>query len=100
LFYRWLTLLIAYSSGEVVEVGPNVTEFKVGDRVAYIDAGSYAEYTSVGTLSAGKIPDNLSYSDATSAILQGLTAWTMVRDAYAVKKGGKIIICGDIDEVT
>ncbi|CAO3662705.1 unnamed protein product [Umbelopsis vinacea] len=80
------------ASGEVVEVGPNVTEFKVGDRVAYIDAGSYAEYTSVGTLAAGKIPDNLSYSEATSAILQGLTAWTMVRDAYAVKKGDYILI--------
>lgn len=63
----------------------------MGDRVAYIDGGSYAEYTSVGTLSAGKIPDKLSYSDATAALLQGLTAWTMVRDAYAVKKGGKII---------
>jgi len=79
-------------AGEVVEVGPNVTEFKVGDRVAYVDAGAYAEYTSVATLSAGKIPDNLPYSDAAAALLQGLTAWTMVRDGYPVKKGDYILV--------
>lgn len=83
------------SAGEVVEVGPNVTEFKVGDRVAYVDAGAYAEYTSVATLSAGKIPDNLPYSDAAAALLQGLTAWTMVRDGYPVKKGGKSATVSD-----
>lgn len=65
-----------------------MSDFKVGDRVAYVDAESYAEYTAVNALAAGKLPDNVSYDDATALLLQGLTAWTMVRDGYPVKKGG------------
>src|ERR1700761_9136616 len=35
-------------AGEVVEVGPDVTEVKVGDRVAYaMSRGSYAEFALV-----------------------------------------------------
>jgi NADPH2:quinone reductase len=82
-------LFVISSSGEVVEVGEGVSDFKVGDRVAYVDAESYAEYTAVNALAAGKIPDNVSYDDATTLLLQGLTAWTMVRDGYPVKKGGR-----------
>ncbi|KAG2180212.1 hypothetical protein INT43_004001 [Umbelopsis isabellina] len=79
-------------SGEVVEVGEGVSDFKVGDRVAYVDAESYAEYTAVNSLAAGKIPDNVSYDDATALLLQGLTAWTMVRDGYPVKKGDYVLV--------
>ncbi|CAO3658793.1 unnamed protein product [Umbelopsis ramanniana] len=82
----------AEGSGEVVEVGPDVTDFKVGDRVAYTGSKSYAEFTPVPVLSAGKIPDNVSYSDASALLLQGLTAWTMVRDGYPVKKGDYVLV--------
>ncbi|KAG0927925.1 hypothetical protein G6F57_013998 [Rhizopus arrhizus] len=34
-------------AGEVVEVGPNVDNVKVGDRVFYMGGSAYAEYTKV-----------------------------------------------------
>jgi NADPH2:quinone reductase len=48
-------------SGEIVEVGPEVKgDFKVGDRVAFMGPGSYAEYAAVSTLSLAKLPDAIS----------------------------------------
>lgn len=48
-------------SGEIVEVGPEVKgNFKVGDRVAFMGPGSYAEYDAVSTLSLAKLPDAIS----------------------------------------
>ena len=45
-------------SGEIVEVGPEAKgDFKVGDRVAFMGPGSYAEYDAVSTLSLAKLPD-------------------------------------------
>lgn len=76
------------AAGEIVEIGPGITNFKVGDRVAYLSGESYAEYTAVPVVSVGKVPDHVSYETAAAAALQGLTAWTMVNDGYPVKKGG------------
>ena len=78
-----------YSAGEVTEVGPEVTEFKVGDRVAYFGGETYAEYTAAKVSGVEKISDQVSYDQAATVGLQALTAWTMVRDGYPVKKGGE-----------
>lgn len=69
-------------------MGPGVTDFKVGDRVVYLGAEAYAEYTAVPAHNTEHITSNVSYEAAATVGLQGLTAWTMVRDAYPVKKGG------------
>lgn len=77
-------------AGEVVEVGEDVTDFKVGDRVFQMAGSSYAEYTKAKTTSVEKITHDLSYEDAAAAAVQGLTALTLVRDSYQVKKDGKL----------
>ncbi|RUS28148.1 hypothetical protein BC938DRAFT_482249 [Jimgerdemannia flammicorona] len=79
-------------AGEVVQVGPGVTDFKVGDRVAYLSTASYAEYTRVSLEHVAKIPTHVSYETAAAAVLQGLTAWTMVRDGYPVKAGDYVLV--------
>ena len=60
--------------GEVVEVGRDVTEFKVGDRVA--SNGPHAEYVSVPKNLVAKIPDGVSDEQAAFVIgsigLQGI----------------------------
>ena len=53
--------------GEVVAVGNNVTEFKVGDRVA--SNGGHAEYVLVPKNLAAKIPDNVSDEEATFTVI-------------------------------
>ncbi|KAF9096630.1 NADPH:quinone reductase [Mortierella sp. AD031] len=80
-------------SGEIVEVGPEAKgDFKVGDRVAFMGPGSYAEYDAVSTLSLAKLPDAVTLEQGAALLLQGLTAWSLVRQAYEVKKGDWVLI--------
>ncbi|KAF9346272.1 NADPH:quinone reductase [Mortierella sp. AD094] len=80
-------------SGEVVEVGSEAKGgFKVGDRVAFIGPGSYAEYDAVSTLSLAKLPDAVSLEQGAALLLQGLTAWSLVRQAYKVEKGDWVLV--------
>ena len=53
---------------------------------------AYAEYTSVDASKAIKIPDGLPPKIAAGAILQGLTALTLVREAHPVKKGDWVLV--------
>jgi 2-desacetyl-2-hydroxyethyl bacteriochlorophyllide A dehydrogenase len=56
-------------SGDVAELGANVQDLKVGDRVVGVTLGAYAEYARVSPEFSGvsmiwKIPDNVSYEEA------------------------------------
>src|SRR5262245_37532996 len=53
------------SAGDVLAVGPNVTEFKPGDRVAVVSAlGAYAEERIVPASAVVSLPDAISYEAA------------------------------------
>ncbi|KAI9319172.1 hypothetical protein BX666DRAFT_2018350 [Dichotomocladium elegans] len=80
------------NAGEVAEVGPGVTDFKVGDRVVYIGPDTYAEYVSAPSDKVEKITNDVSYESAAAVGLQALTAWTMVRDGYPVKEGDVVLV--------
>ena len=61
-------LPLGYSqAGEVVEVGSGITEFKKGDRV--ISNGNHAEYVAVPKNLVAKIPDGVSYEEASFAVV-------------------------------
>jgi NADPH2:quinone reductase len=48
-------------SGEIVEVGSEAKgDFQVGDRVAFVGPGSYAEYDAVSTTTLAKLPPAVS----------------------------------------
>lgn len=55
-------------AGDVVKVGENVRDFKVGDRIATLGFGAFAEYVCVEPQAIGirpvKMPDSLSYEEA------------------------------------
>ncbi|MGO3327051.1 quinone oxidoreductase family protein [Gordonia sp. (in: high G+C Gram-positive bacteria)] len=62
-------------SGEVIGLGSGVTDFRVGDRVAWSDApGSYAQKAVVPTSRALRVPDGVTDEVAGSSLLRGLTA--------------------------
>lgn len=66
-------------SGIVHEVGPNVTEFKPGDRVAAFHemgkpGGSYAEYALSWTSTTWVLPPQISFEDGAALPLAALTA--------------------------
>lgn len=81
------------SAGSVAAVGEGVKDIKVGDAVAaYSPGGAFANYVAVDRAKIAKVPQGVSTKDAATALLQGLTAWTLLREAYPVQKGDHILI--------
>jgi len=80
-------------AGIVKEVGAEVSELKIGDRVAYTGAlGSYAEYGAVPAARLVKIPDDLTFEEAAAAMLQGMTAHYLVNSSYKLQTGETALI--------
>lgn len=83
-------------AGKIVEVGNEVTHFQIGDEVfARPDTtreGTYAEFTTVAEELLVKKPDNLTFEEAASIPLTGLTAWQCLVDNLKVKEGDKVLI--------
>lgn len=81
------------AEGTIVGVGPgNVEGFQVGDRVTWMGEGAYAEFTTTPAVKAVKVPDSFKPGTAAAALLQGLTALTLVREAHPVKKGDWVLV--------
>jgi len=80
-------------AGTVEAVGPDVTNLRPGDRVAYAMArGSYAEYAVVPAWQLIKIPDSLDFQTAAAAMLQGMTAHYLSHSTYPLKSGDSCLI--------
>ena len=62
-------------SGDVIAVGADVKDIKVGDRVAAVfPLGGYAAERNVPADRAVKVPDNISHEQAAGMMLKGMTA--------------------------
>ena len=80
-------------AGTVEAVGPEVTNVRPGDRVAYAMArGSYAEHAVVPAWQLVKIPDSVDFQTAGAVILQGMTAHYLTHSTYALKAGESCLI--------
>lgn len=81
------------ASGTIAAIqGPNPLGFKEGDRVVWMNSGGYAEYTAVPTDKVIKIPSGVSDEDAVGGFLMGMTALSLVKEAYPAKKGETILV--------
>ena len=82
------------AAGVVEAVGSAVTEFKVGDRVAYANGplGAYSELKVHPGDRLVKIPDGISFEQAASMMLQGLTVQYLIRRMHYVPKAGDNIL--------
>ena len=80
-------------AGEVTAVGPGVTEFKVGDRVAYVvGLGAYAAERILPADRVVKLPDQISYEQAAGMMLKGMTAQYLLHRTFKVQKGNTILV--------
>jgi len=80
-------------AGEVIAVGPGVTDIKVGDRVGYVSAlGAYAVERLLAADRAVKLPDQISYEQAAAMMLKGMTVQYLLRRTYKVQKGDNVLI--------
>jgi NADPH:quinone reductase len=81
------------AAGEVVDLGPGVTEFKRGDRVAYVQGpGCYTAERNVPAERVVKLPDNISYEQAAGMMLKGLTVEYLLRRTFKVEKGMNVLM--------
>ena len=79
--------------GVIEEVGPEVTWFTRGERVAWASApGSYADYALVSASKIVKVPDGFVPKIAASVMLQGMTAHYLTTSTFALKEGDTCLV--------
>lgn len=79
-------------AGTVTAVGEGVSDFAVGDRVAYASAdGAYAAERNVATKHLVKVPEGISLETAAAMMLKGMTAQYLLLQTYPVKPGSVIL---------
>jgi NADPH:quinone reductase len=81
------------AAGVVTAVGPGVSGFRKGDRVAYVSQlGAYAEERVIDAKILVKIPGGVSDETAAGMMLKGLTAEYLMRRTFPLKKGHVALI--------
>jgi NADPH2:quinone reductase len=81
------------AAGVVEEIGPDVTEVKPGDRVAYA-GGPLGAYSEARVLPADRLvvqPEGISDQQAAAMMLKGLTVQYLIRQIHKVDKGDTIL---------
>ena len=82
------------AAGIVEEIGPDVTGFAVGERIAYV-TGRYGGYASERILLAElalRLPPGIDDRLAATVLLKGLTAEMLVRQVHAVRPGDIVLV--------
>ena len=80
------------AAGDVIAVGQGVRTLSVGDRVAYCQGtGAYAVERLHAADQVVKLPDGVSYEDAASLMLQGLTVRYLLKGSYPAQAGETIL---------
>ncbi len=110
------TVPLSDGAGEVIEIGPGVTRFKIGDRVASTfnrgwiagphKDGNYQQLGQVGVpgvlaervvfdeQNAVHIPDGLSFEEAACLPCAALTAWSALFVAGGLRAGQSVLTLG------
>jgi NADPH:quinone reductase-like Zn-dependent oxidoreductase len=81
-------------AGTVVSVGDGVNDFAVGDRVFGRGAGTYAEYAVASIATIAKIPEGVTFEQAATLHVGGVTAWLGLFDAGHLEAGQRLLVQG------
>ena len=84
-------------SGEVVEVGKNVTHVKPGDTVfgvIPVRTGTFAEYTNPKANEVAHKPKSLDHNHASTIPLPAMAAWQSLFEHAKFKSGERVLIHG------
>ena len=91
--YSWPTetnnknlILGSEGAGTVEAIGPDVTKFKIGDRVAFLKTnGAYTSHRTIEQDFVVHLPDFISFDQAAAVMLKGLTVKYLLNDSYKIK---------------
>ncbi len=80
-------------AGIIIEIGENVKNFKVGDKISYagIPLGSYSTHRNYPTKNLVKVPENIDLEVAATLMTKGLTTYYLLYRTYPVKSGEIIL---------
>ena len=82
--------------GTITAVGPDVTDFKVGDRVTYTGAhntlGAYSTERLIDAYTLIRLPDAIGFETAAAITMRGLTAAYLMRRLYDFKGGETVLL--------
>jgi len=83
----------AEASGIIKEIGSNVKDFKVGNRISYagIPLGAYSTHRIYPTKNIVKVPDNIELDIAATLMTKGLTTFYLLHKTYPVSSGEVIL---------
>ena len=83
----------AEGAGIIKEVGSNVKDFNVGDKVSYAGTplGAYSTHRNYPTKNLVKVPDNIDLEVAATLMTKGLTVFYLLHKTYPVKSGQTIL---------
>jgi NADPH2:quinone reductase len=80
-------------AGVVESIGPDVSEVKPGDRVAWSSVmGSYASHQLIPAARLVPVPAHLDTKSAAAAMLQGMTAHYLTTDTFPLRPGHACLI--------
>ncbi|MDR3241252.1 MAG: NADP-dependent oxidoreductase [Lactobacillaceae bacterium] len=97
---KWPLIPGSSVAGEIIAVGSDVTDFKIGDRVAATrHLLTYAEEVPVGQSAVAKIPAEVNDVTAASAVLGAATGYQVIVNDLDVQAGQKILIQGGAGQV-
>ncbi|MDX1806533.1 MAG: quinone oxidoreductase [Paenisporosarcina sp.] len=86
--------ILGYEGAGIVErVGADIKGIQIGDRLAFADVPfANAELVAVPMDKAIPLPETISFEEASSILLQGLTAHYLTQDSYAVKNHDVVLV--------
>lgn len=81
-------------AGVVTEIATGVTDFAVGDRVAYAapPMGAYADERNMPANQIIALPDEIEFDVAAAMMLQGMTVQYLIRQTYEVQAGDTVLL--------
>ena len=96
LTFKLPVIIGADLAGKVLEVGSRVTRFKKGDEVytslSTSKMGAFAEYVAVKEHDLSLKPTNLTFDEAASIAMVGLTGYQALHDVAKIKPGQKVFV--------
>jgi len=87
-------ILGSEACGVIEAIGAGVTEFKVGERVAYATGplGAYCEKRSINKNYVLSVPQNIGDTVVAGSLLKGLMAHTLLFRVFLVRRAKKILV--------
>lgn len=81
-------------AGTVVDVGPDVDGFEVGDEVVGWGTGAFAEYAAAPASTLVERPDRVAIEQAAATPTVGVTALQALRDIGRIERGHQVLVIG------